>query len=324
MRNGFREQIDYADNSLIVDKLRGIFYTMKTNNCEIMFICGTDEMRFFTHNDFLDYVDIHINTDQLTVFIANILYRAVNECRDQKIFGCTFLIDLSFSQNIEQGYSKSWFFKYYFIKYIRAVYKDEIQRQGFSNARVLHDNGIKIICHLGGNRFFDAVKGREYYCYDYTEFYQSYLINERIYAIGATWMGEDYSQEWIWFLNDLQNYVQNYFPIFIFNSNEYSMIEYLAPNVYMAGQRINNYPLILTIMQEFLNGQDLSNYDNWSGRCVITHKAIFQGPGGWMIDILEEGNGIEFNISGWQLFMNEEDYEYFFGYNDGWYNDGLG
>lgn len=41
---------------------------MEYYGCKIMFICGTDETKFVYENEFLEYVDIHINTDTLTTF----------------------------------------------------------------------------------------------------------------------------------------------------------------------------------------------------------------------------------------------------------------
>lgn len=59
-------------NETWFNQLRDLFREMKSNGCNIMFVCGTEETLFEDCTDFLDYVDIHVNTDTFSLFLINI------------------------------------------------------------------------------------------------------------------------------------------------------------------------------------------------------------------------------------------------------------
>ena len=79
MRNGFPTPAE-KNGTKITDILSDVFSYMEYYGCKIMFICGTDETKFVYENEFLEYVDIHINTDTLTTFLESIIYRWQENC----------------------------------------------------------------------------------------------------------------------------------------------------------------------------------------------------------------------------------------------------
>lgn len=121
---------------------------MEYYGCKIMFICGTDETKFVYENEFLEYVDIHINTDTLTTFLESIIYRWQENCGTTSVSDTTFILDKNFSNIIEPEFcdQNSWFLRYYFMPFIRHVYMDEIRNLRHTNYRVLRDNNIHILC----------------------------------------------------------------------------------------------------------------------------------------------------------------------------------
>ena len=71
IRNSIRPMPN--DDDTWADYLLNFFQSVKDENCRTMFICGTDEARFNDDTEFLDYVDVHSNTDLTTPFMYNIL-----------------------------------------------------------------------------------------------------------------------------------------------------------------------------------------------------------------------------------------------------------
>lgn len=314
-------QIDDPNNDydLLTDWLEVMFSTMKENGCQIMFICGTDEAMFLNHNDFLDYVDIHINTDTLNTFIMNIFYRLV-EANDgeMKLENCTFFLDVNFSQNILQGYKNSWFFYIYFIPYFRSVYRTEIMQNHLSSQALFNGKNIKILCHLGDyiytghleeNAFYDPVNN-VYVASTFTEL-EPYIENQQLCAIGRTMDDQWYARGWLQWMIELRNSLDLDLPIYMYEDIMYSFTEYEEPDVHTAGHDTGYY----SILEDFVTDQDLTVYDNWDGRCDITHKAIHFGPNGWMVSLAGEGG---FFVLGWQCYMSEDDCEYLYGYSDDW------
>ena len=161
------------------------------------------------------------------------------------------------------------------------------------------------------NRFYDIVQG-DYF--DWEED-QKRIENERIYALGATWNDdnstEPYSLQWTKLIQNLCPAIgmkDDRYEIFIYNDARHDFTEFQEPGVYTA-YTVNdvNY-VILPFVTDDVN---MARFDNWKGRCAITHKPLDPYENGW----LGEGE-IEIDMSGWQYFMTQEDYDYFFNYGD--------
>ena len=78
------------------EALKDLFSMWKEANCQIMFICGTDEEFFcdYDNNEFLDYVDIHVNIDLFSYFTDTFfqMYR-------ENGYPSTIILDRSLSYN---------------------------------------------------------------------------------------------------------------------------------------------------------------------------------------------------------------------------------
>ncbi len=98
------------------------------------------------------------------------------------------------------------------------------------------------------------------------------------------------------------------FPVYIYDAADYAFDEYGNSYVYTAGEATD----IFDILSDFLNNEEMSVYDNWSGRCIVTHKAVSFGSDGWMQDLRGNGN---FYVEGWQIYMDQENHDYYFQWN---------
>ncbi len=321
LRNGIDSWVSIAECSLY-----NVFENFKGNDCKIMFICGTDELRFYNQNDFLEFVDIHINTDLLTIFLSSIFYKVQSDYNDTKIQNATFFIDAYFSDNVQNGYLSCWFFKDYLLKFIRSVYREEIEFQGKKNYEILRENNIKIICDLGNGTYFDAAYGTFYA--NNAEDLSERISNDRFYAIGHTKLGNVYSQEWYNLAEDLKAYFNpNMAGIYVYNEAHYTFYD---GSVYTQGSGLG---LFTRIVSDFICGYSLTGYDNWVGKCDVTHKDVPQGSGGWMycfglpdqnLTSFAEMNPYLAFLDAWQIVLSTEvkdgheisDYDYYNSYFD--------
>lgn len=324
-----RHDITSCFSSAGAEDIENLFGYWKEQNCKTMFISGTEELKFYYQRDFLDYVDIHINTDHFTAFMANLLYKVELFCDSPQISNVTFLLDAVLSEGIEDGYKSSWFFKEYLITFIRSVYREEISPGPKTNQQVLLDHNIKIVSHLGGDKYFDAVNGIEYDSSSDDSSFQELVYNDKIYAIGSTVNGYSYAYNWYERAKDIKRRIgieDDYFEMYVYNEAGYRFYD---DKVQMGGVGSGRIP---TIIDDFINDRDLTKYDNWTGRCIVTFKDGNFGSGGWMIDLLAllgdsslgEDPFLKF-LTLWQCWLNDmpdgdtlSDVELAYGYSDGW------
>lgn len=299
IRNGFSKRIPYM--------LEDIFCNMKNNNCQIMFICGTEELRFAGYNSFLDYADIHINTDTFSTFLGSIFYRWQESCETPRVNDTTFILD----KNLVSGLnglddSRCWFLMNYFMPFIRHVYMEEIRVARHTNYRVLRDNRINILCHTDSG-YLELVNGI-YIDENNIEDCQFIRESQRIIAVGTTWLGTNYSEEWLYETEDMlmaAGIQSSKVKIYMYGQNLFLLSSYY--NMYIC----NDVNYDLQIPDDFLQNKNLGVYDNWGGRCIVTHKTIPQGFNGWMIDFdgTEESELAGF-WKAWHLFPDTEPDEY--------------
>lgn len=297
IRNGFSRQISYM--------LEDIFCNMKNNNCQIMFICGTEELRFAGYNSFLDYADIHINTDAFSTFLSSIFYRWQESCETPRVNDTTFILDMNLAAGLDGlDDSECWFLMNYFMPFIRHVYMEEIRVARHTNYRVLRDAHINILCHTSSG-YLELVSG--VYVNDYDDF-DIIRESQRIIAVGTTWLGTNYSQEWLYETEDMlmaAGIQSSKVKIYMYGQNLFLLSSYY--NMYICDDGIYS----LQIPDDFLQNKNLGVYDNWGGRCIVTHKPIPQGSNGWMTDFdgTEESELADF-WKAWQLSPDTETDEY--------------
>ena len=252
---------------------QSMFSSMKGNGCEIMFIFGTEEERWAEYNDFLDYVDIHINTDILYLFLGNVFTDMKEESEDWRLKDVAFIFDAGLTSHPEgSSVQEGWFFSNWFIPYIKQVYKEEFSGGEYAED-VFEDN--RILCHVQGNIYYDAVYDTEI---TFTAESMAEQLSGYILCPVGLFLAEcDFT--WLEQMGDLQGMLGENFPIYIYNTG--SSVPLLGNNLRESGQ-INSIP---SIIEEFINGEDMSNYDNWPGRCEITHRPMTQSEDGWMEEI---------------------------------------
>lgn len=292
-------QLDYCQF------LNIIFSDMKQNNCKIMFINGTEEACLLDNNldyyncantDFLDFVDIHINLDIFTIFMDTIL--ADTEI-DEWMENTTFILDNSLVgehilQYIFPDFIDNWYFRatnnertgnldFYLLSYFYMLYENTDTFLAQTQlSQLLMNNGIKIFCHLQGNVYLNLLNGQQTDITDYDDFLNE-ISNEYILAIGTSWKGMVYIQEWLGDLIAFQDSVATYFPIYFFNSQSYVLNGFSAQIFFEAhGTAYFEANILPGIIEDFANDADLSIYDNWYGRCIVTHKPIYLSSNGWL------------------------------------------
>lgn len=306
----------------LTHNLRHLFLGLKGENCEIMFICGTDESFFGSYKEFLSFADIHVNTDVLYLYFATIFKQIAAESGngDGRFNNATLIFDENFSKNIRKGFKECYFFKAFFIAYIRSVYREEIE-SGATSRIIFEENNIKVLCHITDDdrypdRFYDVVRGDEFdWSLDKERF-----DNARIYAFGATWKDEEcdepYSLKWLramFEIRDFLNFDNENFNIYMYNDARHTYSELRDSSVRSAHTVTDiNY-----VIKPFVCGSVMKRFDNWSGNCDITHKPWDNGDGNNENSWLIESYG-DLEIGGWSSFMTQEDYDYFFNYSDDW------
>lgn len=313
MRQGFSFQIDDGANSdeLLPNKLKSIFAELKNCGCKIMFVCGTDESRFAGYTDFLEYVDIHVNTDLLNIFIQNIFVRAVSDGgssqTEGKLKDCTIIFDQSIAYGVDSSeIVSSWFLRTYFIPLIRFGYYEELYGTNFTVAEVMEANNISVLCNLSGNSCYDVF---EQVTVDFDYNCDKYFYGRNVYAVGTSWYGDVYAYGWIQDVLYLRgNYegCYNKLSVYIYDSDGYNLDEYCGSGIYTTtGASIS---LIYDVMVAFINDEDLHAYNNYNGRCVVSYKPVPVGSDGWMILFgLDEG----LTLPCWQIIMDENDAAYY-------------
>lgn len=306
MESGFkREIVESGETPTEISLLDSLFQTLKQRGCKIMFICGTDEMcfRVNNYNSFLDYVDIHVNTDIWQLFIGNVFYIASEACSaEYQFYDTTFILDASLSKNMETQREENTFYQSILRTYLRPAYYSWVAAHpGGSTIEFLSDTNVKLFCHTGGKTFYDVL-GDEYIHTEDQEFLNT-IANDHIYAIGTTWSGESSAQEWIRLMLGIRNDYRINFPIYVCNDNCVYCTEYEATDVYLSGWVTGTTDVII----DFVSGADMTPYDNYFGRCDVTHKPLLQGADGWMRD-----PGEIFKVPGWYIYIDSETYKYFF------------
>ena len=261
--NGTEEQaeIDYRYENSKYPLMKTMFSKWKENSCKIAFICETDEVWFENNYDeFLDYVDIHINLDMLTSFA----YSVADEILSRPYEDATVVFDSVMSQD--------WFIDDYFLPYLAHIYRKKINSQSNASAEdILGISKINVFFY-NGTDFFD-ISGNSV---SQAELYQSYGEAPHAYIIGDISNQSDSNLINLYDKND--NYIYFAFNLYHdFDIAIYSYITYAG----MSASRINYH--LAVILRDFILNDDnsLLKYDNWSGRCMISFKLIY-GSGGWL------------------------------------------
>lgn len=296
------EEIVPTNSTATIQILETIFFHLKERGCEIMFICSTDEMLFSDYAGFLNYVDVHINTDMICVFMTSVIHYMIEDCGSDEIANCTILLDTTFDITINAQAIYSFAFNYYFKEYFRSIYKTEIQSNDWTLNELLDAKNINILRYMGGTTFFDEANNTIVNADEIED-------NDYIYAIGSSAAGQAAMNSWLQVIDGIRTARYN-FDVYVYNPAGYTITLTESINLFTAGSAYDT----MYIQLDFVTGQDMTSYHNWWGICDITHKTITCGDG-WMISWIGEGYDIS---SAWKLIIDEDEYNANVNYSPVW------
>ena len=101
--------------------------------------------------------------------------------------------------------------------------------------------------------------------------------------------------------------------LFYYNRDNVPLSTYFS-NLYTTVYHCDLYsytPQVLEMMESFIfeDYEDWYNYNNWEGRCDITHIMMPTGNDGWMLNFCDEETGF---VNCWGLFLDEDTETYLF------------
>lgn len=251
----------FSDQIFIM--LYEIFDFLRFNGCKSMFICGTDEARFsgngkslpYPRNEFLKNVDIHVNSDLRTMYHYTAIKRMEqtlcgtqgepqgNDWRDT-----TIVLDVSLGD--------SWWFYKTLILYFVTTYHSQKQFSSLMPEIILEEMGVNVFFYQPGGGYANPITSA-YVSEDY--FMQTWKDAQHGFVITGLPIPEN---QRLWDLEDERSGA-TYLYTFDYNAN---LLDVQLPD----------------IMYDFIFDNDLSNYQNYPGRCLITHKTVRSSENGWL------------------------------------------
>jgi len=274
-------------NEYTIPALENIFVGLKQKKCKIMFICGTSEECLVGYTSFLNYVDIHVNTDTFLPFFDNAMRRIEQkEPSDTSAVEGTEMIELNnrkiiFDKNLSKGFDNiNSFMEELVLPYLIENFRIDI----YSDYSAIMTACIERNVHL----YFST--DSDYVDITTDEHFHIDEICEDAYAMGS--VGDIYDlHRW---LNDIINYE---IPLFQYDGVGADLSGYEFTNKlyycgdsafferaeFSSGEDRDNYRFTMAdILIDFIYDGDLTVYDNWEGVCMVTSKPIFPGENGWI------------------------------------------
>lgn len=268
---------EHYENS-VYPTLEYLFAMWKGEGCKIMFISGTDEVWYEQDpmNKFLEYADIHINTDLLTTFTYSLVQIS---CTQHDFAEGVMILDGTMSQD--------WFFRKFLLPYIVFIYSEYgITLQNIPPITEYDDYDDiyvveSILYELDLTVYFYENGG-------YTDIYGNTVntdtVENKVYdsgylcIVGGT---ESISDETLWSLysnkgDNAEFFVFNLWGVTV--EDIPSDIKYCG----LSDEEMDDY--LSAIMCDFIlnDVSSLQKYDNWDGRCDVTFKPLFPGDG-WLL-----------------------------------------
>lgn len=241
-----------GDFSYIPADMLEVFSAFKSNGCEIMLILGVDEMRLQTCNEFLDYVDFHVNTDAVFIFVNNLVrvieeFMAENASYESEEFE-NYSVCIN---SLDDIYVQNWVMTDLIYPYLR-------EKTSLPDTADVED--IIRQCAI-----------RDVYWNTNTS-----AITDYIFALAFDVPDPSSIPQWGNMLaasNDIN---------LAFGHLVGSVAWQEETGVYDGGIPAVLWDTVDAAVGDFIAGNDLSGYQNWSGRCEITCKPISFSEDGWM------------------------------------------
>ena len=301
-----REEFSSTNSSVMFD-LEYVFSTLKTNNCKIMFISGTDEDTFYYRRSFLNYVDVHVDTDFLYSLVKGLIYRIENNAElgiDDNFYIITD--EIFYNPNDSKvDFTKKWVYPYfeetYFSEYYSLIQNSELldETRNLSFCDYLHD--IKKI-RLYGKTDYNSTT-----LYNYlkstifntitTEYDLGFGINNyfkntnQAYFTGFMNYSKN-SGNWCHIINSLKYYLPNdLINVMMLNTDaiseslnidEYNCIGETRPMFFGEIMPFDEIFTFSDILFDFISDNDMQKYNNLPGQCDITYMPITIGDNGWI------------------------------------------
>ncbi len=276
--------------------LESIIHSWKTNGCRVMFINSTEETLIREENrKYFSDLDIHINTDMFTLFSDTIVSKIET---DGLARNCTILLNSSIS---DRKYENA------FVQFLLHAICHTKANQGKIEALIGGEEDpanyiLKNYDDLNGedkenfiNRLLKLLNIQilSYDEYNDEDYYLKlneldYPGNHQVIAVGLSWE-EINLISWAEFLEGQMKAWGKEFPVYYYSEQGLSEVERdafeaLPQNFACSGPENHLRNHLPEVLREFLWGSDLSQYDNWDGKCDVTHKTAKAGPGGWLND----------------------------------------
>ena len=256
------------------DTLSDLFSSWRSDGCKVIFVNGVEEARLLgldldydtsPYTEFLEYVDIHINTDIFTIFMDNILRIHFDY---GPIDNFCFVLDESFGEELID-FVGSWIFEDYIFKYMIMTDGRRIEELGLFD--YLEYNNINFLFYDGSS--LDSL-------YEATEFWNE----SNMCAIGTNRLGNAYAEQWLYdveYLRDMKGdnmeIYEYLYPVWSDGVSEYFDSVKMAWHV-----RFPYLDEFWNIFDTAIRDGDLTAFDNWYGRNSVINFKPFVGEGGWM------------------------------------------
>mgnify|MGYP001153226242 CR=1 FL=1 len=257
------------------DTLSDLFSSWRSDGCKVIFVNGVEESRLLgldldydtsPYTEFLEYVDIHINTDIFTIFMDNILRIHFDY---GPIDNFLFVLDESLGKDWLE-FIKSWVFEEYIFKYMIMT-----DKYGMNEVTDLFDyfekRNINFLFYDGSS--LDSL-------YEATEFWNE----SNMCAIGTNRLGNEYAEQWLYDMIELREMKNENFAIYEYLYPVWSegISEYFD-SVKMAWHvRFPYLDEFWSIFDAVIRDGDLIVFDNWYGRSSTINFKPLVGEGGWM------------------------------------------
>lgn len=279
--NDSNEKADFL--SYLNDSLEYLFRGWQADGCRIIFLNDTEEARMLDLNldfstspytKFLEYADVHINTDFFTLFIDTILYNHFGDFNP--IGNFTFLMDTSFGTSVEE-FVGNWLFNEYLSKYMLMT--DHVgyfpyyhYRLHFDPIDYLNEMGISFIFYDANN---DSLSDLGELLYEKSE--------ENLLAIGTSLIGNANAELWLEDVMQLREIIDCEFEAYEYLfSDATDVIWSYEEDVKMAWSvDALSLEAFWSIFDALARDGELSGFNNWEGRCTVTYKPVGDGDG-WL------------------------------------------
>ncbi len=272
----------HYDISTQTDKLQDdndfliyLFSFWRSDGCKVIFVNGLEEARLLgldldydtsPYTEFLQYVDIHINTDMFTLFMDNILRIQFD---NQPINNFLFVLDETFGEELIE-FIDSWIFEDYILRYMLATDRSQIIYAG-DLLDYFEENNINFLFY-DGSSLDSLIQATE----EWTE--------SNMCAIGTNGLGNAYAEQWLYdveYLRDMKgNNMEIYeylYPVWSDGVSEYFDSVKMAWHV-----RFPYLDEFWNIFDTAIRDGDLTVFDNWYGRNSVINFKPLVGEGGWM------------------------------------------